>query len=392
MRDYGFRPYVPVAERRAKALKESQKAKKAGKALSPVLVEGRKIAKTVWGQAWCDNLEAYSDYSNRLPRGRSYVRNGSIIDLAIEPGMVRAQVMGSSLYRIEIAVASASKERWSRLVAGVTGSVASLVELLQGKLSKGVMEKICHPESGLFPSPKEITLSCSCPDWASMCKHVAAALYGVGARLDSAPELLFTLRNVAASDLIAEAAKASSGTKKAPAKGRALEMEGLDDLFGIELEKETEEDVSAPRRKPGRPSVGTVAKASKKTTSPKIPASTSSLPEKKRPAVKETAAKAKATARSAGKTAPSSPPASKKIAPTAPKVKTAGKASQSTESGKRPGASKKKVSPATVPSRKKAAPTLATTQSAQGAALKRKPGRPPGRSSTTRTSPGKKAT
>ena len=136
----GFRPYVPVAQRREKALKEARKAQKAGKTLSPVHVEGRKIAKTVWGQAWCDNLESYSDYANRLPRGRSYVRNGAIIDLAIEPGKVRAQVMGSSLYRIEITVAPAAKERWSRLVAGVTGSIASLVELPQGKFSKGVME------------------------------------------------------------------------------------------------------------------------------------------------------------------------------------------------------------------------------------------------------------
>ena len=102
---YGFRPYVPVAKRREKALKEAQKAQKNGKALNPVHIEGRKIAKTVWGQAWCDNLESYSDYENRLPRGRTYVRSGAIIDLVIDPGKVRAQVMGSSLYRIEITVA-----------------------------------------------------------------------------------------------------------------------------------------------------------------------------------------------------------------------------------------------------------------------------------------------
>ncbi|MHB8370942.1 MAG: SWIM zinc finger family protein, partial [Leptospirales bacterium] len=233
---YGsWRPYVPVAKRREDALKLAAKARKAGKDFSPVVIEGRAIAKTFWGKAWCDNLEAYSDYANRLPRGRSYARNGSIVDLAIEPGKVRAQVMGSSLYKIEISISPVSKGRWSSLVKECTGTIASLVELLQGKFSKGVMERICHPDSGLFPAPKEISLACSCPDWATMCKHVAAALYGVGARLDSQPELLFTLRQVAATDLITEASRLPVETKKAPAKGRRLEGGGLDDLFGIEL-------------------------------------------------------------------------------------------------------------------------------------------------------------
>jgi len=233
---YGsWRPYVPVAKRREDALKLAAKARKAGKDFSPVVIEGRAIAKTFWGKAWCDNLEAYSDYANRLPRGRSYARNGSIVDLAIEPGKVRAQVMGSSLYKIEISISPVSKGRWSSLVQECTGTIASLVELLQGKFSKGVMERICHPDSGLFPAPKEISLACSCPDWATMCKHVAAALYGVGARLDSQPELLFTLRQVAATDLITEASRLPVETKKAPAKGRRLEGAGLDDLFGIEM-------------------------------------------------------------------------------------------------------------------------------------------------------------
>src|SRR3974390_1637835 len=93
---YGWRPYVPVAQRRAKAARElARLAKKNGKAASPVVLAGRKIAGTFWGQAWCDNLEAYSDYANRLPRGRAYVRNGSVVDLQIAPGKVTARVAGS---------------------------------------------------------------------------------------------------------------------------------------------------------------------------------------------------------------------------------------------------------------------------------------------------------
>ncbi len=245
---YGsWKPYVPVAKRRAEAQKRIDKARKSGKTVNPVVIEGRSIAKTFWGKAWCDNLEAYSDYANRLPRGRTYTRNGSILDLAIEPGKVQGQVMGSSLYEIEIRITALPKERWASLVRECTGSIASLVELLQGKFSKGVMERFCHPQSGLFPAPKEISLDCSCPDWATMCKHVAAVLYGVGARLDSDPELLFTLRQVDPSDLITEAVRVPVETEKAPSGGRMLEDDSLEELFGIEMAVASSHD---PKPKP----------------------------------------------------------------------------------------------------------------------------------------------
>src|SRR6202167_5010227 len=102
--DWGWRPYISVGERRRKAAREMEKRKKQGHAVSPVSVEGRTIVKTFWGKAWCENLERYSDYANRLPRGRTYVRNGSVVDLQIGAGEVRAQVMGSSLYTVVVNV------------------------------------------------------------------------------------------------------------------------------------------------------------------------------------------------------------------------------------------------------------------------------------------------
>jgi uncharacterized Zn finger protein len=235
---YGYwKPYVPVAKRRAQAEKAAAKASRAGKDMRPVVIEGRAIAKTFWGKAWCDNLEAYSDFENRLPRGRTYVRNGSVIDLKIEPGKVRALVMGSSLYQIEIGITAVPETHWRSLARECTGSIASLVELLQGKLSKAVMERICQLNTGLFPTPKDIQLNCSCPDWATMCKHVAAVLYGVGARLDEEPELLFTLRQVDANDLVAQAAEQSVKAKKAPAKAKVLDDSQLADVFGIEMDR-----------------------------------------------------------------------------------------------------------------------------------------------------------
>lgn len=234
---YGYwKPYVPVAKRRAQAEKTVAKAKKAGKDLLPVRIESRAIAKTFWGKAWCDNLEAYSDFENRLPRGRTYVRNGSIIDLKIEPGKVRALVVGSSLYQIEIGITAVPSAHWKSLVRECTDAIGSLVELLQGKLSKAVMERICQPKTGLFPALKDIQLGCSCPDWATMCKHVAAVLYGVGARLDAQPELLFTLRQVDANDLVAQAAEASVQTRKTPARGKVLDDSELADVFGIDMD------------------------------------------------------------------------------------------------------------------------------------------------------------
>jgi len=206
---WGFRDYLPVAQRRANAAKEVEKLKKQGRVVSPVVIEGRKIARSFWGKAWCENLERYSDFASRLPRGRTYVNNGSVIDLQLRRGKVEARVSGSEIYKVRIDIAVAAPARWKAICADCAGSVGSIVELLQGKVSKHVMERVCRQADGLFPSPKEIKMSCSCPDWADMCKHVAAALYGVGARLDHDPDLLFTLRGVDRSELVSTGADLS---------------------------------------------------------------------------------------------------------------------------------------------------------------------------------------
>ena len=233
---FQWKPYVSVAERRKKAERAAARyQKKTGQTLSPVTAARGAIAKTFWGKAWCGNLERYSDYSNRLPRGRTYVRNGSVIDLRIAAGEVSAQVMGSDLYQITVNIAAVPKTQWNALGGDCAGSIDSLVELLQGRLSKGVMERICRPQTGLFPSPKEIEFNCSCPDWAAMCKHVAAVLYGVGARLDLQPELLFALRRVDAKDLVARAGAGLPLAKKAPAAGKILDQSKLAEVFGIEM-------------------------------------------------------------------------------------------------------------------------------------------------------------
>ncbi len=232
---YGWKPYVPAAVRRRQAEREMAKLWKNGHPVSPVVIEGRTIARTFWGRAWCDNLERYSDYANRLPRGRTYVRNRSVIDVQVASGEVKALVSGSEIYKVLVKVSPVPKARWSSIRKDCAGAIDSLVELLQGRFSRGVMERICRQKTGLFPSPAEIRLSCSCPDWASMCKHVAAVLYGIGARLDERPELLFKLRKVDEKELIAEAGKSLPTARKRPAPERVLEGGDLAALFGLEM-------------------------------------------------------------------------------------------------------------------------------------------------------------
>ena len=257
--NYGrWPPYVPVAKRRAKAAKEIDKLKKKGMKIEPIEVRGRKISNTFWGQAWCSHLEKFSDYDNRLPRGRTYVRNGSVCHLAISKGKVEAIVSGSTLYHINITITPLSARKWKDIRQQCAGQIGSMLELLQGRFSDNVMGIVTDKNKGLFPKPSEIRLACDCPDWAEMCKHIAAVLYGVGARLDQQPELLFLLRNVDHEALISQELALQSATSE-KGKRRRLAESDLSEVFGVDME--------APV-KPGRKTrvVGKKATPKKKTT------------------------------------------------------------------------------------------------------------------------------
>jgi Uncharacterized conserved protein len=238
--------YVSVAEKRRQAERKLAKLKKKGQSVAPVKIEGRTIAKTFWGKSWCTNLERYSDYATRVPRGRTYVRNGSVLDLQIAKGEVVAMVAGSSLYKIKITIAPVAAARWKTICRDCAGAIDSLVELLQGRLAKGIMDRVCREGDGLFPSPEEIKLSCSCPDWADMCKHVAAALYGVGARLDEKPQLLFVLRGVDENELLANAGKDLALTGAAPSAAKILDDSDVAALFGLEMAETADSDTVIP--------------------------------------------------------------------------------------------------------------------------------------------------
>lgn len=246
-----YPPYVSVAEKKARSARAlARLLRKDKRAAEPVVLAHRKrdLAATFWGQAWADNLARYADFANRLERGRAYLRNGSVLDLAIHPGRVEAHVAGTELYRVTIGIAPLARARWARVVKRCTGRIGSLVGLLRGELSADVLAVLTDAREGLFPEPRELRFDCSCPDWADVCKHVAAVLYGVAILLDTRPELFFVLRRVDQAELIGSATTAAVQRRR-PAAGKRIAADRLSAVFGIDLE----DDASAgggrsPRR------------------------------------------------------------------------------------------------------------------------------------------------
>jgi uncharacterized Zn finger protein len=302
---YGFPEYVPVAQKRARAAQKLQALKKKDPGIQPVAIQGSALARTWWGKSWNQNLERYADYSNRIGRGRSYVRHGAVLDLKIAPGKVRALVQGSqaSPYQIEIKIKPLDQKNWARLRKSAQGQLDSLADLLAGKFPKSLQELFFAKGSGLFPEPREISFSCSCPDWAYMCKHVAATLYGVGARLDEAPGLFFKLRKVEVGELVSQAVKSTTRkllTRARVKSARVIEDADVAEVFGIELEDQGRKGsrpakkkaaAKTPKRKAAR---GKPARAA----APR-PKARAKAPEKKAPASPRPKARAKARRKTA---------------------------------------------------------------------------------------------
>jgi uncharacterized Zn finger protein len=249
--DYGFPKYVSVAEKRLQAQKSLESLKKKNPNIHPITIDGTKIVNTWWGKAWNDNLERYSDYANRIGRGRSYLRHGAVLDLQITSGEICALVQGSSSkpYKIKILIKPIANDVWEKLTKVCEGKLDSLQELIAGKFPKALADLFTAQGEGLFPAPHEIVLDCNCPDWAEMCKHVAAALYGVGVRLDNDPTLFFVLRKINIDELISKAIIQKSQTllKKSKTKSsRVIEDADISAMFGIEMETEPLKPVNKP--------------------------------------------------------------------------------------------------------------------------------------------------
>lgn len=286
----GWPAYVPVDARIARAAKKAAKrAKSAGRQPEPVTIRGTAIATTFWGKSWCRNLECYSDFSNRLPRGRTYARNGSVVDLLVTHGRIDAMVAGSTTYDVAITIAALPPRVWRAIKADCASSIGSLVDLLSGRLSDDVMRRLARPGDGMFPAPREVKVKCSCPDGARLCKHLAAVLYAIGNRLDTRPELLFLLRGVAQTELVATATKESVSRAVRGDAAHALADDHLAAIFGIEI---------------GVPEAPPAARATPRAKKPVEPKPKGKAqPAKAKPAAKaKVTAKPKSTVKSTAKT------------------------------------------------------------------------------------------
>lgn len=242
--DREFPRYVPVAEKYAKVQKKLQQLKKKDPNITPLILQGSKLVRTWWGMAWNKNLENYADYSNRISRGRSYIKNGCVLDFKINPGEVTSLVQGTMLqpYEVTIKIKPLSQDAWTEIKKQCEGKIESLQELIEGRFPKELDEVFTAKGKGLFPSPTEIKFGCNCLDWASMCKHVAATLYGVGVKLDDDPKLFFLLRQVEMDDLITQAVRDKSQhlLKKAEKKtSRVIDDLDAAKMFGIDMDEKT---------------------------------------------------------------------------------------------------------------------------------------------------------
>ena len=266
---YDYPEYVSVDERKRRNQAAAKRLEKKGHKLHPIILEGNAIAKTFWGKSWCKNIESYQDYAYRLDRGRSYVRQGAVLDLQITQGLITALVQGSERdpYAIRIDIAPLDLEKWDTLRKRCTGRIDSLLALVQGKLPDEILKAFCNHKDGLFPAPAEIKLKCDCPDSAGLCKHLAAVMYGIGARLDQSPELFFLLRGIDQSELLADGA-IDSLTGAAP----EIDTASLADTFGVDFDSLDEIEVMpVPKPTP-------VAKPSAKPTPAAKPAPAATKP------------------------------------------------------------------------------------------------------------------
>ena len=287
--------YVPVFRRVAAARRHAeQRAEQSGRAAEPVRISGREIVKTFWGKAWCRNLENYSDFSNRLPRGRTYARNGSVADVHVTQGLVEAVVAGSYAYDVRIEINPLAASTWRAIKRDCATSIGSLLDLLAGRLADDVMRRLTQPDDGMFPSPRQIALRCSCPDGARLCKHLAAVLYAIGHRLDTQPELLFLLRGVDQQELVAAATKESVSQAVRGQVVSELAEDDLGAIFGINLGAAAAAKTKTATKKRSTKKLSVQkAKASKKAKEKAV----------QQPAVKKAAKKTAAQKTAAQKTA-----------------------------------------------------------------------------------------
>jgi uncharacterized Zn finger protein len=187
------------------------------------------IGETWWSKRWLHALEALN-MGARLSRGRSYARQGQILSIDIQPGVVHAKVQGSRPrpYTIEIRLQQLSEENWERVTDAMAAQALFAAKLLAGEMPNDIEEAFRAVNLSLFPTNQsDLNTDCSCPDWANPCKHIAAVYYILAERFDEDPFLIFKLRGRSKEAIIEALRKKRSETL--PAESAAATQEGQEE-------------------------------------------------------------------------------------------------------------------------------------------------------------------
>ena len=167
--------------------------------------ERGEIGETWWSKRWIKVLESFS-MGTRLTRGRSYARQGQVISIDVEPGLVKAKVQGSQPrpYNVKIRLEPLSDQDWDKVTDAMASQAIFAAKLLAGEMPNTIEEAFASVHVSLFPTAlRELNTDCSCPDWANPCKHIAAVYYLLAERFDEDPFLIFKLRGRTKEQIIA---------------------------------------------------------------------------------------------------------------------------------------------------------------------------------------------
>ncbi len=220
-----FAPRLKAADLQKLAQQRLAELQAGGEELTPVVNTTRKLAGNFWGSAWMKHLAHCESGGMCLAPGRTLLRHGCVLDVRIAPCSIRALISAEELYEVNLQLAPLDSEQQEQLAASCGRHIDSLLSLLEGKVDAAVLRHLCHPETGLLPTPADWRMHCTCPDWAEPCPHAAAAIYAAGCLIDATPALLFTLRGIEPHTLLS-----------APQESIELDTGKLSSIFGIDLD------------------------------------------------------------------------------------------------------------------------------------------------------------
>ena len=158
----------------------------------------RPITKTWWGEKWLDALKGV-DYANRIGRGKTYANTGRVYDIIINDNLALAKVKGNyqSFYNVSVEFKQFSQSEKNTIIKAIYENPTVMSALLNRKLPREVYDLLKSQNVNVFPtSHRDLNTDCNCPDYATICKHIAGLVYMIALEIDKDPFLIFKLRGL----------------------------------------------------------------------------------------------------------------------------------------------------------------------------------------------------